>query len=207
MKSKGKPLCLLACNVQLNYDGLMVKINKIYTKTGDDGTTGLVGGARVRKDSVKVSAYGDIDELNSFIGWARTIATADFAEKLAQIQNELFDLGAELATPTDSKTNKVPKIPAAFATRLEQWIDEVTERVPELRSFVLPGGTELNARLHICRTVCRRAERSVLRLSQEEKVSSDAIIYLNRLSDFLFALARAESHRASVPEYLWKPGA
>jgi len=188
----------------------MVKINKIYTKTGDDGETHLVGGTRVAKDSLRVMAYGDIDELNSFIGFARTLATEQNIEvlvaQLTEIQNELFDLGSELATAGDQDWEGMIKAQESQTTRLEQWIDELCSGLPELTSFVLPGGTALNSILHIARAVCRRAERSVLTLSREEFVSKPARVYFNRLSDLLFAMARFESHRAGTEEYLWKQG-
>jgi cob(I)alamin adenosyltransferase len=199
----------------------MVKINRIYTRTGDDGSTGLVGGERVAKDSLRVEAYGEVDELNSALGVARTLAEKilvseknnpedtklkQLLEQIASLQNELFDLGAELATPPGKEWPTMKVISGGHIERLESWIDEHTKNIPELRSFVLPGGTELNAALHLARTICRRAERRVLTLSRQEKVSAHALTYLNRLSDLLFAMARAESHRAGSPEYLWKPG-
>lgn len=186
----------------------MVKINRIYTKTGDDGTTGLVGGARVSKDCSRVQAYGEVDELNACIGLAICEAEArgksELSQRLARIQNELFDLGAELATPAGKKKADL-SITEPQIKQLETWIDEISDQLPELRSFVLPGGTELNARLHLCRTVCRRAERSVVGLSKLEKDAVDPIIfrYLNRLSDFLFAASRKA---AEGKEVLWEPG-
>ena len=188
----------------------MVKINKIYTRTGDDGQTGLVGGARVAKDSIRVRAYGDIDELNSFLGWARTICerTSGHAllSKLQELQNDLFDLGSELATPPGGAWPGMVTIQPHHAQKLEHWIDELMDGIPELRSFVLPGGTDLNSALHVARCVCRRAERSALELSRTEPVSKELLIFINRLSDLLFAMARFESHRSGTPEYLWTPG-
>lgn len=188
----------------------MVKINKIYTRHGDDGTTGLVGGARVPKDSLRVEAYGDIDELNSLLGWARTLSERErvetLTEKLSAIQNTLFDLGSELATPPGSEWPGMSVAQENHSRVLESWIDQLMEGIPELRSFVLPGGSELNSVLHVARTVCRRAERSALRLSRTEQVSKFVIMYINRLSDLLFAMARFESHRSKKPEYLWVPG-
>ena len=199
----------------------MVKINRIYTRTGDDGSTGLVGGDRVPKDSLRVEAYGEVDELNAALGIARTCAEkglktenaekfrtkgAQLLEQISLLQNELFDLGAELATPPGKEWPTMATISASQVERLEHWIDDHTKDIPELRSFVLPGGTDLNASLHLARTICRRAERRVLTLSRHEKVSALALTYLNRLSDLLFAMARAESHRTGTAEYLWEPG-
>jgi cob(I)alamin adenosyltransferase len=188
----------------------LVKINKIYTRTGDTGETGLVGGARVAKDSLRVEAYGAVDELNSHLGACRTLAQAQkrtgLTDKLEQIQNELFDIGAELATPPDKHWPGMICVGTEQVARLEQWIDQLTENIPELRSFVLPGGSELNSALHLARTVCRRAERTIVKLSRTESVSKELIVYINRLSDLLFAMARFESHTAGLAEYLWKPG-
>ena len=189
----------------------MVKINKIYTRTGDDGTTGLVGGGRIAKDSLRVTAFGSVDELNAWMGVIRTFLSSPAKEtldpKCAIIQNELFDLGAELATPPGSEWPTMTHISGTHITRLENWIDEVTTGIPELRSFVLPGGSPINAYLHLARTVCRRAERDIVTLSKEEKITAEIIHYVNRLSDLLFAMARYESHVSRIPEYLWKPGA
>jgi cob(I)alamin adenosyltransferase len=188
----------------------MVKINRIYTRTGDTGETGLVGGARVPKDSARVEAYGEIDELNSLLGWARTLAdegkAEDLAPKLAELQQALFDLGSELATPPGAQWPGMILVSAAQISELENWIDELIADVPELRSFVLPGGTHLNSALHIARAVCRRAERAILRLSRQESVSGNVLTYINRLSDLLFAMARHESKRSGTPEYLWRAG-
>jgi cob(I)alamin adenosyltransferase len=188
----------------------MVKINKIYTRTGDDGTTGLIGGTRVSKCSEKVCAYGDIDELNSWVGLIRTVldsARCAFAvNQLAIIQNVLFDLGAVLASPSDVTWPTKRTIGAADIAQIESWIDDLTSQVAELRSFVLPGGTIPNSYLHIARTVCRRAERSIIGLSAEESIPSGLLTYINRLSDYLFALARYEITSAGQPEFLWSPG-
>ncbi len=189
----------------------MVKINKIYTRTGDGKETGLVGGTRVPKDSPRVEAYGEVDELNALIGWCVTIAVAiprpALSEKLQQIQNELFDIGSELATAPGQEWDGMLKASSSQVTTLEGWIDTLSEGIPELRSFVLPGGTGLNAALHISRTVCRRVERHLVRLSRSEPVSDPILIYFNRLSDLLFAMARFESHAAGASEFLWVPGA
>lgn len=188
----------------------MVKINKIYTRTGDKGETGLVGGKRIKKDALRVHAYGDIDELNSWLGLIRTNAEkakhGALVSQLAQIQNELFDLGSELATPPGESYPGMVTIQNEQVIRLEKWIDQAVGALPELTSFVLPGGTELNSQLHIARTVCRRAERNIITLAASEKVSDSVLAYVNRLSDLLFALARAEAHSAGAQEFLWQPG-
>lgn len=187
----------------------MVKINRIYTRTGDKGTTALVGGKRVKKNSLRVTCYGEVDELNSYLGWARTLAERDlFPElgaQLSTIQNELFDLGAYLASPAEG--GKVAlSIEEQTVLRLEKWIDQATNSLPELRSFVLPGGSELNSALHIARAVCRRVERRLLDLMESEAVNEQALVYVNRLSDFLFAASRLVLAEKSIPEYLWVPG-
>ncbi len=192
----------------------MVKINRIYTRTGDDGTTGLVGGDRILKDSLQVEAYGEVDELNCWLGVIRTEAVRIKAKRIIaiteQLQNELFDLGAELATPAGKEWPQMKKTAPQAVQHLEHLIDELSGNLPELRSFVLPGGSPMNAALHVARAVCRRAERRVLSLARAErkKVSRlrEPIRYLNRLSDLLFAMARYESARTKTPEYLWVPG-
>jgi len=203
----------------------MVKISKIYTRTGDDGETGLVGGSRVVKDDLRVEAYGQIDELNSWIGAVRTelalVAAmptievpdvpkvSEISNLIALVQNHLFDLGAELATPPEAEWPAMAHIGPEHTTILENQIDRCTASQPELRSFVLPGGSRLNSALHLSRTVCRRAERHVIAASREIPVSGGILIYLNRLSDLLFALARWSSlhlHNSTEPEYLWQPG-
>ncbi len=184
---------------------------KLYTKVGDDGGTALFDGTRVPKCDARVAAYGDIDELNAFIGAA--IAAADGAAahrqtagRLSEIQNALFAIGAELATPEDSKNrDKIKQIPAGMPKKLETWIDEACEPVAELRAFILPGGSMLAAQLHICRTVCRRAERSVVSLAQSQAVNPQIVIYLNRLSDLFFAWARLANHAAGIPDVEWRP--
>lgn len=187
----------------------MVRINKIYTKTGDDGTTSLADGSRLSKASERVSAYGDIDELNSYLGLIRTMANdlawKDLTSKVERIQNELFDIGSNLATIPGTVPYPIFQVKDNHLSCLETWIDEVTSKLPALTSFVIPGGSILNSHLHIARTICRRAERSVVKLSQIEKIDNNIIIYLNRLSDYLFSLCRAESTRSGVPETLWIP--
>lgn len=188
----------------------MVKINKVYTRTGDKGETGLVGGGRVPKDSLRVEAYGTVDELNSHLGMIRTLldeaGLPDDTTRCARIQNKLFDVGSILASPPEGSKYPLPEISAADSEELEKWIDFYNENLTELRSFVLPGGTILNSALHIARAVCRRAERRVITLSRQEKVPSTIIVYLNRLSDLLFVLARWSCHQGKKPEYLWEPG-
>ena len=175
---------------------------KLYTRSGDDGTTGLIGGGRVFKDDLRVAAYGSIDEANAAIG-AAVAACHDAltAAMLREIQSELFVLGAELATPPGQNVQR--PLGVAPVARLEKWIDEASDEVPPLQNFILPGGTPVAAALHVARTVCRRAERAVVSLSRKQRVSPGAVIYLNRLSDLLFALARRANHRAGVADIPW----
>jgi len=190
----------------------MVVLNKIYTRTGDDGTTALASGARRDKFDLRVDAYGTVDETNAAIGVAR-VYTADSPEihaMLGRIQNDLFDLGADLATPdTGEKLAYEPlRIVASQVARLEADIDALNARLSPLRSFVLPGGSAASAALHVARTVARRAERLMVELSRRpsEIVSADAIRYMNRLSDFLFVAARASNDNGAA-DVLWVPGA
>jgi len=181
---------------------------KIYTKRGDDGSTGLFGGPRVQKDDLRVSAYGDVDELNSVLGVCRADvrADADIEGILGRLQSELFTLGAGLATPDPDKAPKdVPVITGAHVTAMEREIDRFDTELPPLRTFVLPAGSRAAAMLHVARTTCRRAERAVVQLARESTVPPHAVEYLNRLSDLLFTLARAANHRARVPEVPWMP--
>jgi cob(I)alamin adenosyltransferase len=179
---------------------------KIYTKTGDDGETGLWGGLRVGKDAARVQAYGTVDECNAAIGVARAAFTAmpeldDLAELLAQIQNQLFVVGADLATPGAAAS--IPRIGPDEIAFLEQTIDALEINLKPLKQFILPGGTLAAAQLHLARTVCRRAERSVVALAREEPIGQHVGAYLNRLSDCLFVLARANNARAGVPDVPW----
>lgn len=189
----------------------MVKLNKIYTKTGDDGTTGLATGPRRLKSDLRVEAYGTIDETNSFIGLARqhTQELATLDAMLMRIQNDLFDLGADLSTPDIGETLAYEplRIIAAQVTRLEAEIDELNADLDPLRSFVLPGGSGAAAALHIARTVARRAERLMVDLARVdgEIVSGEALAYVNRLSDFLFVAARWTNGRGKS-DVLWVPG-
>ncbi len=188
----------------------MVVLNKIYTKTGDTGETALGNGARVAKHSLRVQSYGTVDETNAVLGLARLHAEGEMAAALARIQNDLFDLGADLCRPEMSKDAEagypVLRMVPAQVARLEAEIDAMNARLEPLRSFVLPGGTALAAHLHQCRTVSRRAERLVVELAAAEEVSAAAITYLNRLSDWFFVAARIanDDGRADV---LWVPGA
>ena len=186
----------------------MVKLNKIYTRTGDDGTTSLVGGGRVSKHARRPSAFGEVDELNSVLGLARLQCKngADMAgmdAQLARIQNDLFDLGADLATADE--TAPALRITTDQVTRLEQEIDAVNANLQPLTSFILPGGTELAAWLHLGRTVARRAERQMTELAVEEPVNEAAMQYLNRVSDLLFVLAR-HANGDGESDVLWVPG-
>ncbi len=186
----------------------MVKLNKIYTRTGDDGTTSLVGGGRVSKHARRPSAFGEVDELNSVLGLARLHCKngADMAgidAQLARIQNDLFDLGADLATAEE--TAPALRITTDQVTRLEQEIDAVNANLQPLTSFILPGGTELAAWLHLGRTVARRAERQMTELAVEEPVNEAAMQYINRVSDLLFVLAR-HANGDGQSDVLWVPG-
>ena len=178
---------------------------KIYTKTGDLGETSLLGGTRVPKDHLRVAAYGDLDETNAALGVVRALAEKPLERLLFSIQKDLFAIGAQLADPSHKVAAKRAKaaVTAAHVRRLEKAIDVREENLPPLRSFVLPGGTPAAALLHQARTVCRRAERSVVTLAREADVDPRIIVYLNRLSDLLFVLARAENHRAGLAEDRW----
>jgi len=188
----------------------MVRINKIYTRTGDGGKTHLVGGSEIDKDDPRVETYGTIDELNAWIGTCRTEAIAQnrspFPDYLSCISQDLFDIGAELATPKENRWEGMILMQEGSATILEGWIDSLVEGIPPLTSFVLPGGTQLNSYLHIARTVCRRAEREIVRFSKIEKINPHIVVYINRLSDLLFAMSRFESFKSNSPEFLWIQG-
>jgi cob(I)alamin adenosyltransferase len=175
-----------------------MRITKVYTRAGDKGETSLVGGARVSKASLRVEAYGEVDELNSVIGLARAKAQdQEINEILGMIQNDLFTLGADLASPSEID---VPRIDGSFVERIEEWADRFLEQTKPLREFILPGGSEAGATLHLARTVARRAERRVVALSENEQLNPETIAYLNRLSDLLFIIARVVNHRADVQE-------
>jgi cob(I)alamin adenosyltransferase len=175
-----------------------MRISKVYTRTGDGGETSLVGGGRVSKASPRVEAYGDVDELNSLIGLARSLGDdSEIDEALALIQNDLFTVGGDLASPLGIE---VPRVVESFVTTLEELSDRFLKELEPLKEFILPGGCEAGATLHLARTVARRAERRVVALAETEEVNSETIVYLNRLSDLLFILARSINRRAGVPE-------
>lgn len=181
---------------------------KIYTKKGDRGETALFGGGRVHKSHPRVAAYGDVDELNAVLGWAAAVVEDDeIRARVVSIQPDLLVIGAHLATPavTRGKRPSLPSLPERRVGELERWIDEADAELPELRAFILPGGTRGAAALHVARTVCRRAERHVVALDAEESLEPTIIQYLNRLSDLLFMFARLENHRAGVEDVLWDP--
>ncbi|MGH9613610.1 MAG: cob(I)yrinic acid a,c-diamide adenosyltransferase [Bryobacteraceae bacterium] len=187
-----------------------IALNRIYTKTGDRGTTALAGGQRIPKDDARIECYGTVDELSAFVGLARLSAlekpaTAELAGILRRVQHELFNLGSILATKPEDVHPKQARITIAEVGQLEREIDRMNEVLAPLRSFVLPGGTRLNAALHVCRTVCRRAERLAVRLDRTEKLPEEAIQYLNRLSDAFFVWSRWVNHVLGVAETLWEP--
>jgi cob(I)alamin adenosyltransferase len=187
----------------------MVVLSKIYTKTGDAGETALGNGARVAKHSLRVSAYGTVDETNATVGLARLHAAAATAEALTRISNDLFDLGADLCTPDrhlDATLGYTPlRMIEGQVSRLEAEIDAMNDRLTPLRSFILPGGSVLSAQLHLCRTVCRRAERLVVELATMEDVNPEAVKYLNRLSDWFFVAGRV-ANSDGKDDVLWVPG-
>lgn len=181
---------------------------RIYTKTGDAGETSLMGGSRVAKDHVRVCAYGDVDETNAAIGLARVVAPADFSDALlSEIQRDLFTIGGALATPAPERLKEGQRTKVvmdhARIEALEGAIDAVETELEPLKTFVLPGGTPKAAALHFARTVCRRAERAVVHLARQEPVAGEVLVYLNRLSDLLFVLARLANKRSGVPDVAW----
>ncbi len=178
----------------------MPRLTRIYTRTGDDGTTGLADGQRVHKDSARIDAIGELDELNSQLGVVRALLVPGdpLDSRLAQIQHRLFDLGGELALPGQTV------VQASWVERLEHWLDELNGELPSLREFVLPGGNLPAAQCHLARAVCRRAERALLRLSRAESVNSASLKYLNRLSDLLFVIARMLARRDGGQEVYWQ---
>ena len=188
----------------------MVVLNRIYTRTGDQGETALGNGTRVAKHALRVATYGTVDEVNATVGLARLHAAGPTDEALARIQNDLFDLGADLCTPDieNDATAAHPRlrIVAAQVARLEREIDAMNAELEPLRSFILPGGTAFAAQLHLCRTVCRRAERCVVELASTETVNGEALRYLNRLSDWFFVAGRVANDGGRA-DLLWVPGA
>jgi cob(I)alamin adenosyltransferase len=189
-------------------------LNRIYTKRGDQGETSLVGGQRVSKDDVRIESYGTVDELNAFVGMA-CVSAGELVQRdprlaligaiLRRVQHELFNLGSILATKPEDVHPKQPRVTETEVHQLEQEIDAMNQELSPLRSFVLPGGSMLNAELHACRTICRRAERIVVALSRVEEVPNETIRYLNRLSDALFVWSRWVNHVLGIPEVLWEP--
>jgi cob(I)alamin adenosyltransferase len=192
-----------------------MRITKVYTRGGDKGQTSLVGGARVRKDHVRIRAYGTVDELNAAVGLARTFsgrsdAPGDVVARLDQmlhrVQNDLFDVGSDLATPAESRWPGMHRVGGDDVARLEGFIDELNAEIPPLREFILPGGGPVGAFFHQARTICRRAEREVLSLMDDEAdVGEGAMRYLNRLSDYLFVAGRWAAKHLGEAEYLWEP--
>lgn len=199
---------------QDTFDTPSLHLNRIYTKAGDSGETRLAGGQRIRKDDPRIECYGTVDELNSFVGLARTscenITSPNaglqwLATVLKRVQHELFNLGSLLATLPEDLHPKQARITAADVQQMEHDIDRCNDELPALRSFVLPGGTRLDAELHVCRTICRRAERLLVALAQTQEIDPNAIKYLNRLSDALFVWSRWANHVSGAAETLWEP--
>ncbi len=196
------------------FDDPRIALNRIYTKRGDTGETSLAGGQRVPKDSARIEAYGTVDELNAFTGLA-VISCEEMIVRdpriglllviLRRVQHELFNLGSILATLPEDVHPKQARITPAEISQLEREIDGMNESLPPLRSFVLPGGTRLNAELHVTRTICRRAERLLIALTRVEDIPREAIQYLNRLSDAMFVWSRWVNHAVGAPEILWQP--
>jgi cob(I)alamin adenosyltransferase len=183
-------------------------LNRIYTKQGDGGDTSLVGGQRLHKDALRIECYGTVDELNSFTGMACLSAFETLPALgtiLLRVQHELFNLGSILATLPEDVHPKQARVTTAEIEQLECEIDTMNAELPPLRSFVLPGGSRLNAELHVCRTVCRRAERVAVRLAREQPVPPEAVQYLNRLSDAFFVWSRWANHQLGISEVLWEP--
>ena len=196
------------------FDEPRIAINRVYTRQGDQGQTGLVGGQRVPKDSARIEAYGTVDELNAFLGAARATVNVIAATEprlallgavLLRVQHELFNLGSILATLPEDVHPRQPRVTEAEIAQLEKSMDAMNEDLAPLRSFVLPGGSRVDAELHIARTVCRRAERACVALAHVEGVPPEAVKYLNRLSDALFVWARWAAHVSGAAETLWEP--
>jgi cob(I)alamin adenosyltransferase len=196
------------------FDNPRLAINRVYTRTGDQGETALVGGQRLAKDGARIEAYGTVDELNAFVGVARsTVNELSFHKRrftslaaiLLRVQHELFNLGSILATLPEDVHPKQARVTDIEINQLESEMDHMNEELPPLRSFVLPGGIRVNAELHVCRTVCRRAERACVTLGRTETIPNEAVRYLNRLSDAMFVWSRWASHVAGSAETLWEP--
>jgi cob(I)alamin adenosyltransferase len=196
------------------FDEPRLAINRVYTRRGDQGETSLAGGQRVPKDGLRIAAYGAVDELNAVVGVASADigelvsihpALAQLGDILRRVQHELFNLGSILATLPEDVHPKQARVTDAEAARLEAEMDAMNRDLPSLRSFVLPGGSRLNADMHVCRTVCRRAEREVVALARAELVPPEAVRYLNRLGDALFVWSRWASHATGTPETMWEP--
>lgn len=188
----------------------MVRINRVYTKAGDEGQTSLIGGERVSKASLRIECYGTLDELNAVLGLVRTAlegsrAQAELLPIINGIQNQLFNLGAQLATPDPERRARMPSVEERHVDALEMHMDRLNQELPELRSFVLPGGGWVSSYFHLARTVCRRAERLVVALAREDDVDLIGIKYLNRLSDALFVFGRWAAHIEKRSEPLWEP--
>jgi cob(I)alamin adenosyltransferase len=181
---------------------------KIYTKTGDNGETGLFGGERLSKNSLRLNAYGTIDELNAFIGLAITeVKNEEVKIVLLDIQNKLFTVGSDLATPQTEKNKKlkISRTPQSFITSVEKTIDDFENRLDELNNFILPGGSIASAHLHICRTIARRVEREVVALKSTVNIGDNILIFVNRLSDLFFVLSRFENKVSNIPDTKWIP--
>jgi cob(I)alamin adenosyltransferase len=178
---------------------------KIYTKTGDDGTTGLFGGQRTRKDDARIECYGTIDEINAAVGLAAVVSNEPLRSQLHDVQNDLFTIGSHLATPAESPSAaRLPPLDDSIVSRLEMQIDAADAQLPTLRQFILPGGSEPGARLHFARTVCRRAERLLVAFAQDRPVPAVVLTYINRLSDWLFVMARLANRQSNVADVPWE---
>lgn len=181
---------------------------KLYTKTGDKGQTSLLGGKKVPKSDVRIDAYGNVDELNSFLGLLKDQreVEARIKNQFYWIQEHLFSIGSVLATESDFKGFELPKVTDVEVKQLEVWIDKASGELPELKNFILQGGHQVVSLCHVCRTVCRRAERSIIALSQTDEIEPEIIIFINRLSDYFFVMSRKLAQILNVPETPWSPG-
>ena len=202
----------MADNAPTSFNDPKLAINRVYTKKGDKGYTKLVGGQKVSKGALRIECYGTIDELNSLIGMARQSISeqgddglSSLSDELLRVQHELFNLGSVLATLPEDVVPQMPQVTEIDVRALEESIDRCNEELAPLRSFVLPGGSRLNAELHLCRTVCRRAERLLVRLAAEQSVPEDSLSYVNRLSDAFFVWSRWASRASGDEEITWQP--